>query len=157
MVAKMSKTAFFVDQVEFCGHILGGGCRRPVPGRLMAIQKWTKPKTVRELRSFMGVVNWYVIYVDNLALIASPLFDMLKAPKSTSPRDKGGTSKDKVRKLVWNAEAAASFEATKGAFLDRLKLFILDPYKPFFLRTDASDFAVGAVLEQFDPDGTVTG
>ena len=157
MVAKMSKTAFFVDQVEFCGHILGGGCRRPVPGRLMAIQKWTKPKTVRELRSFMGVVNWYGIYVDNLALIASPLFDMLKAPKSTSPRDKGGTSKDKVRKLVWNAEADASFEATKGAFLDRLKLFILDPDKPFFLRTDASDFAVGAVLEQFDPDGTVTG
>ena len=92
-----------------------------------------------------------------MALIASPLFDMLKTPKSTSPRDKGGTSKDKVRKLVWNAEADASFEATKGAFLDRLKLFILDPDKPFFLRTDASDFAVGAVLEQFDPDGTVTG
>ena len=93
MVAKMSKTAFCVGQVEFCGHILGGGCRRPVPRWLMAIQKWAKPKTVRELRSFMGVVNWYGIFVDNLALIASPLFDMLKTPKAGSPRDK-------VRKLV---------------------------------------------------------
>ena len=150
MVAKMSKAAFFVREVEFCGHILGGGTRRPVPGRLMAIQKWEKPKTLRELRAFTGLINWYGIYVKNLAEISAPMCELLKTPK-------GAAKKSKIRTLKWDEESTASFHATKSAFIEGLQLFILNPDRPFFLRTDASNYAVGAVLEQVDPDGSVTG
>ena len=150
MVAKMSKAAFFVDSVEFCGHILGGGCRKPVPGRLMAIQKWERPKTIRELRAFMGLCNWYSIYIKNLAKIGAPLFDMLKVPK-------GKSKCSKIRNLTWSEEADLAFDDTKAAFVDGLSLFILNPDKPFFLRTDASNYAIGAVLEQVDTDGSITG
>jgi len=149
MVAKLSKTAFFVEEVEFCGHILGGGKRRPVPGRLMALQKWPKPKTVRELRAFMGLCNWYAIYIKDLADIAAPLFDLLKVPK--------GAEKARLRSLVWSLAADTAFENTKSTFVSTLQLFILNPDKPFFLRTDASNYAIGAALEQFDSDGGTTG
>ena len=103
--------------MEFCGHILGGGYRRPVPGRLLAIQKWAKPKTVRELRSFRGVVNWYGIYVENLAYIAAPLFEMLKTKTG------GVKQQNRLRKLVWTAEADASF-ASFASFAQRPPFWI---------------------------------
>ena len=54
-VADWRKCKLFVKEVEFCGHILGGGVRRPAPGKLMAIEKWEVPKTISELRAFWGL------------------------------------------------------------------------------------------------------
>ena len=84
IVAKMSKPAFFVGQVEFWSPLT------PCPyyrypyyiRRLMAVEKWGKPKSFTGLRSFMGVFNRHGIYLDNLALLASPVFDILKIPKA---------------------------------------------------------------------------
>ena len=54
LVCDMSKVKMFVAEVEFCGHILGHGQRRPNPDKLKALEKWTRPTTVTELRSFLG-------------------------------------------------------------------------------------------------------
>jgi hypothetical protein len=63
LVVDIKKCHFFVPEVEFCGHILGGGRRRPAPGKLMAIEKWEVPDTITKLRSFLGFTHYYNGYV----------------------------------------------------------------------------------------------
>ena len=58
LVASVSKTDFFVRSVEFCGHVLENGTRRPAPGRMLALERWDQPDNVRELRGFLGLANY---------------------------------------------------------------------------------------------------
>ena len=55
LVADIKKCDFFVEEVEFCGHILVHGRRKPAPGKLLAIAKWEEPRTITALRGFLGV------------------------------------------------------------------------------------------------------
>ena len=56
------------------------------------------------------------------------------------------------KKLAWTPEAEDAFSRLKEQLLGQLGLFLVDPDKGFVLRTDASDYAVGAVLEQIQED-----
>ena len=67
LIVDISKCRIFVPEVEFCGHILGGGTRRPAPGKLLAIEKWETPTTITQLRSFLGFTNYYSSYVKEYA------------------------------------------------------------------------------------------
>ena len=53
----VGKWKLFVKEVEFCGHILGEGVRKPAPGKLRAIEKWEVPPTISALRAFLGFTN----------------------------------------------------------------------------------------------------
>ena len=55
LVVDGKKCDLFVKEVEFCGHILGGGKRRPSPGKLLALEQWEEPRTVTALRGFLGL------------------------------------------------------------------------------------------------------
>ena len=63
LVASPKKSKFFMRQVEFCGHILREGTRSPAPGKLLPIQQWELPKTITELRGFLGLCNYFSEYV----------------------------------------------------------------------------------------------
>ena len=63
MVCKFTKASLFVREVEFAGHVVGHGQRRPMPGKLASLHHWEKPQTISELRSFMGFCNYYSGYV----------------------------------------------------------------------------------------------
>ena len=63
IVCKPTKASLFVKEVEFAGHVVGHGQRRPMPGRLASLHHWEKPQTISELRSFMGFCNYYSGYV----------------------------------------------------------------------------------------------
>ena len=86
LVASVSKTDFFVRLVEFCGHVLGNGTRRPAPGKMLAPDCWEKPDNVRELRGFLGPAKYYSGYVQNYASVATPLIRMLE----NLPKDENG-------------------------------------------------------------------
>ena len=58
LVVLVSKTDFFVRSVEFCGHVLENGTRRPAPGKMLALERCEKPDDVRELRGFLGLANY---------------------------------------------------------------------------------------------------
>jgi hypothetical protein len=137
------KCDLFVREVEFCGHILGGGCRRPSPGKLAAVQKWQAPKTITALRGFLGVVNYYCSYVPDFAKSAASLMDKLRVGKDAGK--KGSTLA-----LSWNEEELQDFEELKAQLLRTVPLTTARPDEPFILRCDASDRAIGAVLEQVD-------
>ena len=147
LVASVSKTDFFVRSVEFCGHVLENGTRRLAPGKMLALERWDKPDNVRELRGFLGLANYYSGYVQNYACIATPLIEMLK----NLPKHKNG----KKIGLTWNASANEAFLKLKRAIRDIYPLQLADWDKDFVLTLDASNWAVGAVLQQEGPDGAL--
>ena len=78
MVRKPTKASLFVKEVEFAGHVVGHGQRRPVPGKLASLHHCKKPETISELRSFMGLCNYYSGYVWMYAELSGPLHKMLQ-------------------------------------------------------------------------------
>ena len=142
MVVDRKKCKFFVKEVEFCGHILGKGQRRPAPGKLMALEKWEEPQTVTALRGFLGFTNYYSTYVPGYAELAAVLMEKLKVGK------KEGKKGSKVR-VNFGEEEKTAFKAIKERLAAGLRLQTVRPDRPFILKVDASGRAVGAALEQF--------
>ena len=147
MVCKPTKASLFVKEVEFARHVVGHGQRRPMPGKLVSLHDWKKPQTISELRSFMGFCNYYLGYVRMYAELSGPLHKMLQVGKFD------GRKRSK-KKLAWTPEAEDAFSRLKERLLGQLGLFLVDPDKGFVLRTDASDYAVGAVLERIRDNGS---
>ena len=141
LIVDPKKAHFFCEEVEFCGNLLRDGKRRPAPGKLLTIQKWELPKTVTQLRGFLGLTNYYSCYVPNYAEYAGPLMSKLQLNRVDGK--KGST-----KALVWKNCEKEAFEKLKAALAQNLELYRVDPDKPFIMKTDASDKAIGAVLEQ---------
>ena len=147
MVCKPTKASLFVKEVEFARHVVGHRQRGPMPGKLASLHHWEKPHTISELRSFMRFCNYYSGYVRMYAELSGPLHRMLQVGKFDG-------RKGSKKKLVWTPEAEDAFSRLKERLLGQLGQFLVDPDKGFVLRTDASDYAVGAVLEQVRDDGS---
>ena len=95
------------------------------------------PKTVKQLQSFLGFVNYYRKFIPNFSEIASSLNKLMK----------------KNTKYIWTNECQVAFETLKKAFISPSVLIYPDFNKPFLLTTDASGDALGAVLSQGPPGG----
>ena len=147
MVCKPTKASLFVREVEFAGHVVGHGQRRPMPGKLAALHHWERPQTISEFRPFMGFCNYYSGYVRMYAELLGPLHKMLQVGKFDG-------RKGSKKKLAWTPEAEDAFHRLKERLLGQFGLFLVDPDKGFVLRTGASDCAIGPVLEQVWDDGT---
>jgi hypothetical protein len=144
-VADKNKCKLFVRSVEFCGHVLSAGTRSPAPGKLLSLQKWELLPTIPAPRAFLGLANYYSSYVQNYAEKAAPLMELLKVGRAE------GKKGSKFR-VAWTPEATESFHHLKSALCETLSLQQLQPDKPFIIHTDASDYAIGAVLEQIEPE-----
>ena len=81
MVCKPAKGSLFVKEVEFAGHVVGHGQRRPMPGKLAALNHWDQPTAISELPSFMRFCNYYFGYVRRYAELSGPLHKMLQVQK----------------------------------------------------------------------------
>ena len=141
LVVDMNICRRFVPEVEFCGHILGGGMRRPAPGKRLAIEKWEPPRTISQLRSLLGFTNYYAQYVKEYAKLVAGLQEKLKVPKDI------GKKGSKVT-ITWTPEDQKVFDEVKRRLCSGLSLQRVDADKPFVLRVDASGYAIGATLEQ---------
>ena len=141
LVVDPKKSHLFMREVEFCGHILREGRRSPAPGKLLAIQKWELPKSITQLRGFLGVCNYYSCYVEGYAQKAAPLMELLKVGREDG---KKGSKKP----VQWTPTAERAFEELKAALVGELEVFQINPDHRFVLRTDASDYAIAAILEQ---------
>ena len=140
LTGSSDKATIAVSEVVFAGHVVGNGQRKPIPGKVAAIEHWEKPKTVSELRAYLGFCNYYSGYIKMYAEYAAPMTTMLKGNREE-------TKKGSKKALVWTAESDRAFVGMKQALLSAVGLHLVDPDRGFVLRTDASDYAVGAVLE----------
>ena len=100
----------------------------------MAVSSFPAPKTVKEVRSSLGMCNYYRKFVKSCASLATPLTDLLQ--------------KDKP--FMWTNKCQSSFENLKQKLTSSPVLAYADMNKPFELTYDASDSAIGHVLSQRD-------
>ena len=136
LYAKLKKCHFNNVQIEYLGHIVGQGMVQTDPKKVEAIQHYPLPETVTELRSFLGLANQFRKFVQGYAGIAAPMHSLLAGNQA------------KTAKLTWTQTAVRAFERLKHALCTAPVLRIFDPDKPIEVVTDASGFALGAVLLQ---------
>ena len=144
LVLDPAKCQFFMRQVEFCGHVLENGTKRPAPGKLLSVERWPPPTNVTQMRAFLGFANYYSSYVRDFAKYAAPLMDKLKVGRKLGK--KGST-----HPVYLSPEDLEAFNSLKKELTSGLSLQAINPDAPFVLRVDASERAIGAVLEQL-PD-----
>ena len=142
LVVKLSKCKFAQLEVKFLGHIISQNIMKTNPEAVEAVKKWVKPtgtgkKAVTAIRGFLGTVNWYRKFIPKCADLQRPLIQLTK----------------KDVKFEWNDECQQAFEKLRDALVSAPVLSIADPNKEYVLHTDASDYAMGAILMQEDENG----
>lgn len=135
---KKSKCTFMAQTVEYLGHQVDQHGIRPLPEKVEAITKAPVPKNVQELRSFLGLLNYYGKFIPNLSRILQPLNQLLK---------------DK-QKWSWTKECTDAFQQAKAQLASAKVLTHYDPTLPITLAADASAYGIGAVISHTYQDGT---
>lgn len=134
LIANLEKCLFHVKEIEFLGHIISGSVVKTDPKKVEAVKNWPTPNTIKQIQSFLGFCNYYRRFIKNFSLIANPLFRL--------------TRKD--TKFDWTEECEKSFNDLKDLLTSAPVLLLPDPEKQFILETDASHYALGCVLSQYD-------
>src|SRR5438477_1544422 len=139
LYAKLSKCTFFTNSIEYLGHIVNNEGLRPNPQLVQALVDFPRPKTLKELQSFLGLANYYRKFIANFSHIALPLTD------ATRNNQQGN-----LRPIEWTESMQTAFDALKEALTSAPCLALPDPDGEFEVTTDASEDAkaVGAVLTQ---------
>ncbi len=127
-----SKCVWMKDQINYLGHVIGKGEIKPEDEKIKIIEKWRTPQNVKEVQKFIGFLNYYNKYINNFASLAKPLFNLMK----------------KNVKFEWKKEHDNSFHELKQSLIKYQKLVTVDINEPFYVYTDASNYAIGAVLMQ---------
>ena len=135
LVVKAKKCLLGVSEIDFLGHRVSKDGILPLPAKVRAISSFPAPTTVTSLEKFVGMVNFYHIFVPKAAEVMKPLYKAL----STKPRPK---------ELDWTSELDHAFQKAKRLLADATLLNHPVPGARTILTTDASDIAIGAVLEQ---------
>lgn len=134
---KFTKCSFAATSVKYLGHIIENNTVRPLRDNLISIQEFPIPRTQKNIRQFLGKINFYHQYIPKCTIILKPLHNLLK----------------KKQKFVWSAECQNSFDEIKKLLCSQPILEIYDQDLPINIYTDASLEGIGAILKQIQPNG----
>lgn len=129
----MEKSKFCVPELPYLGFILSEQGVRPNPDKVEAIVNFERPSSVRSLRRFLGMVNYYRRFIDCFSEVTTPLTDLLKG---------------KPKVVAWNIEAEKAFNILKEKLITAPVLANPRFDLPFKIQTDASDLAIAGILTQ---------
>ena len=133
------KCTFGSNKVNFLGYFMNEEGIRPQKSLVDAIQDFTRPRTKKEVRRFLGTVGFYRDFIKNFAEISTPLRNLTKD----------------TAKFEWTDGCQKTFEYLKHRLTEYPVLAFPITNKPFIVEVDASKFAVGGVLHQEQRDGTI--
>ena len=136
LLAKLVKCDFWKKQLRYLGHIIGANGLQVDPDKVKVVAEWPTPTSVTEVRSFLGLANYFRKFVQGYSMIAVPL-TKLTGSKAT---------------WKWEQEEQTAFETLKEKLVQAPVLTLPDVQKPFQVVCDACDYGIGAVLLQ---DGQV--
>ncbi|UYV79891.1 hypothetical protein LAZ67_18000994, partial [Cordylochernes scorpioides] len=126
------KCRFGAKTITVLGHEVSGDGICLYPEKNRAVRDFPRPKSLKEVRSFLGLSSYYRRFIPNYAHIAQPFNALLK--------------KDSV--FSWNIEERHAFEVLKSALISEPVLGHFDHSSPTEIHTDASNYGIGAVLAQ---------
>lgn len=132
-----SKCIFGQSEVKFLGYKVSASGIQPLDYKVQAIRDFPLPKTVKELRRFLGMLNFYRRFIPDAATKQAPLNSLL-----TGPKVKGSHPVTMTPKLL------EAFDSCKQSLSEATLLAHPDPHAELNIVTDASDTAIGAVLQQ---------
>ena len=138
MRLKQEKCTFLMPEVEYLGHRICQEGLQPTESKVRAVADAPEPKRVSELRSFLGLVNYYGKFLPNLATIAAPLYTLLK----------------KNARWMWGKAQREAFKRVKDLLQSSDLLVHFNPEEPLILACDASPYGLGAVLSHRMQDGS---
>ncbi|XP_055942030.1 uncharacterized protein LOC129972075 [Argiope bruennichi] len=139
LTINLEKCEFGKKEVKFLGHIVGSGRHFPDPEKIEAIKKLLRPTNKKEVRSLLGLANYYRDYIPNFSSLVLPLTNL--------------TKKNVPNEIPWAKEQEQAFQILKEELVKMPSLYTPQLDKPFQLYTDASATAVGACLAQIGDDG----
>ncbi|GJV33804.1 putative mitochondrial protein [Tanacetum coccineum] len=130
LYAKKSKCVFGADHVKYLGHIITSHDVATKPTKIEAMQAWPTPKTLKQLRGFLGLTGYYRRFVRDYAIISQPLTALKK------------------NAFKWDEKAQMDFEELKKAMVYAPVLQMHDFEVPLVVETYASGLGIGAILQQ---------
>jgi transposase InsO family protein len=139
---KLKKCAFFKTEVEYLGHVITPGKLHVSNKNVVALEQAHHPRTRTELRSFLGMCNVYRKFVPQFAKLAAPLTELLKKGQP-----------DTFDHLT-DAQVQA-FDSLRASLMNPIILGLPVRDRDFTLDVDASDYQLGACLQQEGTDGTL--
>ena len=138
LYANLKKCFFFRQEVEFLGFIVGVAGVTMDPSRVDAVRDWPTPCTFDEVQIFLGFANFYRRFIKHYSRIVNPLTGLLK----------GSEKGKKHGQLVWGLSEEQAFQEIKEAFITAPVLKHYEPERRLRIESDASNFAVAAILSQ---------
>lgn len=134
---RKEKCDFFRSSVEYLGHVIDAEGLHTAPSKTTAIVDAPPPQNVSQLRSFLGLLNYYGRFIPNLASLLRPLHELLCEDKDWK----------------WSKACQESFQKAKDMLVGSEVLTHYDPSLPIQLACDASPYGVGAVISHMMPNG----
>jgi predicted aspartyl protease len=133
---KPSKCHLMQRSVRFLGHVVSEDGVACDPEKTRAVREWPTCKYIHELRAFIGTVSYYKKFIQGFSDICRPLYKLM----------------EKGQKFEWSEECTKSMEKLKEVMVEPPILAYPREEGQWLLDTDASSFAVGAVLSQIQDD-----
>ena len=133
---KHTKCEFEVLETEYLELIVAQGSVCMDKGKVQGVLNWPVPKTKKELRGFLGFLNFYQRFIKDFAQVAKPLNTLTSIKKD----------------FEWSSECQNAFDALKHNITTAPTLCMLTDTDPFHIETDGSGIGLGAVLTQKQDD-----
>ncbi|XP_071739972.1 uncharacterized mitochondrial protein AtMg00860-like [Rutidosis leptorrhynchoides] len=130
LYAKFSKCGFWLDSVQFLGHVVNSEGIHVDPTKIEAIKNWEVPKNPSQIRQFLGLAGYYRRFIQNFSKIARPLTVL--------------THKDK--KFEWSSAQESAFQMLKQKLTTTPVLSLPEGNEDFLVYCDASRQGLGCVL-----------
>jgi hypothetical protein len=153
---KRSKCEWFRDEIEFCGFQINQEGGHTFNSKTQTVTEWPRPRNTKAVHGFLGLMGYCRKFIWHYAHIPLPLYRMCKISKKfkMGGRRSEPRLKDVGRvQFVWNGEAEEAFETLKDAMCKAPVLALPEEEGEYMLHSDASKYAVGAVLSQKRQDG----
>ncbi|QRW26415.1 Retrotransposable element Tf2 protein [Rhizoctonia solani] len=136
LFCKLSKCHFHVTTVDYLGIVISPAGFSMDQKKIEAVTSWPTPKTVKQVQAFLGFVNYLCCFIPNFSSVARPLHNLTKKETPWS----------------WGNLEETVFQELKSLVTRSLVLVHSDPNLPYYLETDASGVAMGAILSQQGED-----
>ena len=129
LILNLKKFVFLLKKIEYLGHVIGDGNIKIDDNKLAVVKEWRRPQNHKEVRCFLGLVNYFRNFAENLAIKAAPLYRLLQNDVPFN----------------WEENEEKAFEEVKNCLTFAPLLLIPDMSKEFIVATDASGVGIGGI------------